>query len=79
MVIIKFPYPFIEPLRRLLKDFLVDMAYTPLEINPVNQELEDFLVRTMDSRNIRCQQLEKTVHLAASFIEVCFHVFSHIP
>jgi len=57
---------------RLIRKFITDMNYAPLNINAHNKELEAFMVEVMDSRNIRCKQLERTVHLAASFIELCY-------
>jgi len=52
--------------------FLANMNYSPPDTNPLNEELEAFMVKVMDSRNIRCKQLERTVHMAASFIELSY-------
>jgi hypothetical protein len=58
-----------------MQSFLSDLQYTPLAIDPTNVELEAFMRSEMESRNLQCIQLERTLHLAASLIEVrtCVH------
>lgn len=63
-------FRFLETVALLMHKFLIDMNYTPVDINPLNEELEAFMVKVMDSNNIRCTQLEKTLHLAASLVAV---------
>jgi hypothetical protein len=46
------------------------MAYSTPNIQGTNEQLEAAMRAEMDARSLRCDQLEKTVHLAASLIEV---------
>lgn len=48
------------------------MALGPLEIQATNQQLEDAMRAEMESKNLACDKLERTLHLAASLIEVLF-------
>ncbi|KIJ55731.1 hypothetical protein M422DRAFT_240349 [Sphaerobolus stellatus SS14] len=59
-----------ETITSLIKQFLADMNYVPLDINPLNEELENFMIDFMTARGLECQQLRRTLNLAASFIEV---------
>jgi Trichodiene synthase (TRI5) len=54
----------------IIKAFLSDLAVGPLEISLTNKELEDFMRAEMESKNLACEQLERTLHLAACLIEV---------
>jgi len=47
------------------------MDYSTPDFDNTNEKLEAAMTNEMDTRNIRCHQLEKTLHLAASFTEVC--------
>ncbi|KAF8586479.1 terpenoid synthase [Ramaria rubella] len=58
---------------KYMKSFLAGMGYSPLNINLTNEKLEEAMREEMDARDIRCEQLEKTLHLAASLIEVGYH------
>ena len=42
----------------------------PLDIKFTNMELENFMRAEMEAGNFVCAQLEQTLHLAASFVEV---------
>ena len=46
------------------------MKLDSFDLDLTNQELEDFMLSEMKSRNLGCKQLEGTLHLAASLIEV---------
>ena len=50
------------------------MGHGAMEIKATNKELEDFMRAEMNSKNIACDQLERTLHLAASLIEVLITV-----
>lgn len=57
----------------ILKAFLSEMGHGAMEIKATNKELEDFMRAEMNSKNIACDQLERTLHLAASLIELGYH------
>ncbi|KAF9465961.1 isoprenoid synthase domain-containing protein [Collybia nuda] len=57
----------------ILRRFLQGMAYCPSNISGTNEELEKIMRAEMNNRNICCPQLEKTLHLAASLIELGYH------
>jgi hypothetical protein len=49
-----------------------------MEQHATNQHLEDFMLAEIRKRKINSPQLEKTLHLAATFAEVRrlgFHIF----
>ena len=54
----------------ILKAFLADMTHGPMEIEFANKQLEDSMRAEMELGNFACDQLENTLHLAASLIEV---------
>ncbi|KAF8523930.1 isoprenoid synthase domain-containing protein [Hysterangium stoloniferum] len=60
-------------MKSILQCFLSDLNHGPLNIDPTNVELEAFMRSEMESRNIQCIQLERTLHLAASMIELAYH------
>ncbi|KAF9465969.1 isoprenoid synthase domain-containing protein [Collybia nuda] len=49
------------------------MDFSTPNINGTNTKLEAAMTEEMDTRNLRCYQLEKTLHLAASSTELCYH------
>ncbi|KAF8511707.1 isoprenoid synthase domain-containing protein [Gautieria morchelliformis] len=57
----------------ILRGFLNDMAHNKLEMNATNQQLEDAMRADMEAGNFACDQLERTLHLAASLIEWAYH------
>jgi hypothetical protein len=57
----------------IVKRLLHGMRFYTPNICPTNEALEAAMRAEMQERNIRCPQLEKTLHLAASFIELCYH------
>ncbi|KAF8523921.1 isoprenoid synthase domain-containing protein [Hysterangium stoloniferum] len=59
--------------KSILERFLFKLNYTPLEIDPTNVELEAFMRYEVESRNIQCSQFERTLHLAASLVELSYH------
>ncbi|KAF8523967.1 isoprenoid synthase domain-containing protein [Hysterangium stoloniferum] len=59
--------------KSILQSFLSNLKYTPLDINPTNVELEAMMRSEMELRNIQCIQLGRTLHLAASFVELSYH------
>ena len=54
----------------ILNAFLSDIEHAPIHINATNKELEGFMRSEMETRGFACLQLERTLHLAASLIEV---------
>ncbi|KAF8511697.1 isoprenoid synthase domain-containing protein [Gautieria morchelliformis] len=48
------------------------MAYNKIEINATNQQLEDAMRAEMEARNITCHQLERTLHLSASYAQLAY-------
>ena len=50
------------------------MNYVSTGIEPLNVELETRMVDFMISNGLECEQLNKTLHLAANFIEVELHL-----
>ena len=46
------------------------MGYQTLDISLTNERLEAAMYAEMYERQIQCHQLQKTLHLAASLIEV---------
>lgn len=54
----------------IIKSFLSDMKLDSFDLDLTNQELEEFMLSEMKSKNLGCKQLEGTLHLAASLIEV---------
>ena len=57
----------------IIKSFMSDMELGPMEINALNKQLEYFMRTDMESRNLVCDQLERTLHPAASLTEVLIH------
>lgn len=55
----------------VLREFLCGMAYCPSDVPSINEDLETVMRTEMNKRKLGCPQLEKTLHLAASLIEVC--------
>lgn len=55
----------------ILKRFLHGMGHYAPNISFTNQKLEEAMRAEMHERRIECPQLVKTLHLAASLIEVC--------
>lgn len=54
----------------VVKAFLHKMDYSTPDVDDTNEKLEAAMINEMDTRKIRCHQLEKTLHLAASSTEV---------
>ena len=54
----------------VLKCFLYGMGHKKLDISLTNKKLEAAMYAEMYERKIQCPQLQKTIHLAASLIEV---------
>ena len=54
----------------ILKAFMSDMKHGPFEIEFTNKQLEDYMRAEMELGNFACDQLENTLHLAASLMEV---------
>lgn len=61
-----------------LKAFLDDFDYSPTGINPVNQELEDFMREVMIKREMECPLLNKTLRLMASIVQVKVRIYHSI-
>ena len=57
----------------IIKEMISEMELGPMEINATNKQLEDSMRTEMESRNLVCDQLERTLHLAASLVEVLIH------
>jgi hypothetical protein len=51
--------------------FLYGMGHKKLDVSLTNEKLEAAMYTEMFERKIQCRQLQATVHLAASLIEVC--------
>jgi hypothetical protein len=54
----------------VLRYFLYGMGHKKLDISLTNEKLESAMYTEMYERKIQCPQLQKTIHLAASLIEV---------
>jgi hypothetical protein len=54
----------------ILKRFMYGIEYHPPSISGTNEKLETAMRSEMHEREIQCAQLERTLHLAASFVEV---------
>ncbi|GJJ09056.1 hypothetical protein Clacol_003278 [Clathrus columnatus] len=59
----------IERVSSAVKTFLDDMDFAPTNINPVNKDLENSMEKLMYARGMECEQLKRTLHLAAALIE----------
>ncbi|KAG6813203.1 hypothetical protein H0H87_009323, partial [Tephrocybe sp. NHM501043] len=58
---------------RIVKEFIdLDPSVDYFKMNGVNERLEDAMREEIRSRNIVSVQLDKTIHLAASLIELAF-------
>ncbi|KAF8586475.1 terpenoid synthase [Ramaria rubella] len=58
----------------VIKSFLSKIEFDSMGYYDfTNEQLEAALRTEMDTRNFRCDQLERTVHLASSLIEVGYH------
>ncbi|KAF8584202.1 terpenoid synthase [Ramaria rubella] len=57
----------------ILNSFLSEMAHETMSLDFTNKQLEVAMRAEMDTRNLRCEQLERTLHLAASLIEIAYH------
>ena len=55
----------------LAKQFVHDMGCNTLDISFTNERLEAAMRADIDERNIQCPHLQRTLHVAASLIEVC--------
>jgi hypothetical protein len=59
------------------------MTFYPPNITSTNKDLEAKMRTEMNERNIGCPQLEKTLHLAASLIEVrrytSYYILPQVP
>ena len=54
----------------ILKAFVSDMAYGPMEIKCTNKKIEVFMRAETESGKRLCDQLERTHHFSASLIEI---------
>ena len=54
----------------VLKYFLYGMGHKKLDFSLTNEKLEAAMYAEMYERRIQCPELQKTIHLAASLIEV---------
>jgi len=56
----------------ILKSVLRDMDYVPPRIRGTNEQLESAMHAEMEERGLRSDRLKRSIHLAASLIEVGF-------
>ena len=61
---------FPDAITSIFETFLRDIDYRPQEIQDTNVQLEEAMYNEMQDLDICCDQLERTLHLAASFVEV---------
>lgn len=54
----------------VVKNFLNNLAIEPPGFPMTNQALEEAMRMEMVTRNLQCPQLERTLHPAASLVEV---------
>ncbi|ETW80864.1 putative terpene cyclase [Heterobasidion irregulare TC 32-1] len=56
----------------IFKTFLRDIDYKPQAIQDTNVQLEEAMYNEMHNLGICCDQLERTLHLAASYVEIIY-------
>ena len=61
---------FPDAITSIFKTFLRDIDYKPQAIQDTNVQLEEAMYNEMHDLRICCDQLERTLHLAASYVEV---------
>ena len=66
---------FPDAITSIFETFLRDIDYRPQALQDTNVQLEKAMHNEMQDLDICCDQLERTLHLAASFVEVtsCRH------
>jgi hypothetical protein len=55
----------------IYRDFLANIRYQKPNLSSTNEALEAAMRDEMYTRKMECPQLKRTLHLAASLIEVC--------
>ncbi|KAH9965489.1 isoprenoid synthase domain-containing protein [Russula dissimulans] len=68
-----------DHISQILKDYMnaTNCIHRPKPWNSItNQDLEDFMLAEMRKRNINSPQLERTLHVSATFAEMVYHGLS---